>query len=104
MLTVFCVQVFASDVHPAVLQNIATKDLATEKIQESLFNAGKLGHQQLEVFVNDRLLAQTGISAGQSIYDPIKKNKAPTFETLYEMMTLTEKNRTVLKADRTVLQ
>ena len=45
-----------------------------------------------------------GISAGQSTYDPIKKNNAPTFETLYEVMTLSEKNKTtVLKAHRTDL-
>ena len=65
-------EVFAPDVHPTVLQNIATKDLASEKIQESLLNARKLGQQQLEEFVNDRLLGQPGTSAGHSIYDPIK--------------------------------
>ena len=37
-----------------VLQNIATKDLATTKIQDSLLNAVQLGQKQLNSFVAER--------------------------------------------------
>ena len=91
--------------HPTVLQNIATKDLASEKNQEFLLNARKLSQQKLEEFVNDRLLGQPETSAGHSIYDSIKENKTLTFETLYEVVQHKSENKnTVLKADRNVLQ
>ena len=99
-------QMFASDVHPNVLQNIATKDLATDKIQESLLNARKHGEQQLDVFVEERLMRKLGKPATLSTYDTIKKNKAPTFENIYDVVQHNSetKLKTVMKADRNVLQ
>ena len=96
-----------SDVHPTVLQNIATKDLATDKIQESLLHAREHGQHQLDEFVHDRLLVPPDSTAtSHPLYDPIRKNKAPTFEDLYEVTQQnTEKNkRIVLKADQRFLQ
>jgi hypothetical protein len=99
-------QLFAPTSHPTILQNIATKDLATDKIQRSLLDAKALGLQQLDEFVNDRLLVQPHTTANISLYDTIKKNKAPTFENLYDIIQPSSKiNKTiVMKADKNVLQ
>ena len=40
--------VFVPNVHPNFLQIVATKDLATYEIQESLLNAKQFGQDQLE--------------------------------------------------------
>ena len=48
--------VFSSVSHPATLQNLVTKDLATEVIQESLLRAKRLGQQEVKKFVQDRLI------------------------------------------------
>ncbi len=63
--------------HPATLQNLVTKDLATEVIQESL----------LSVKVQDRLVvAEQCDKPDVSIYEPVRKNNAPTFATLYQVV------------------
>ena len=49
------------------VQNIATKDLATEVIQDSLLNARNKGQQQLDTFVKDRLIGQVGTQSTGSI-------------------------------------
>ncbi|KAG1664222.1 hypothetical protein GQR58_019901 [Nymphon striatum] len=41
------------------LINIATKDVTTSAIQDSLLNAGRLGQDKLEVFVKERLINST---------------------------------------------
>lgn len=99
-------QVFTANIQPNVLQNIATKDLASEKIQESLLGARELGQKQLDDFVKHRLLGTPGLPGTQSIYDPIKKNKASTFENLYnvEQQSMKNNKRIVMKADKNVLQ
>jgi hypothetical protein len=99
--------VFAPDTHHAALQNIATKDVASEEIQTSLLNARVMGQKQLDEFVEDRLVGDAETSVPQhSLYDTIKKNKAPTFDDLYKVVQHSaEKNkRTVLKADQNFLQ
>ena len=57
MSTFLGFSVFSSSVsHPATLQNLVTKDLATEVIQESLLRAKVLGQQDVKKFVHDRLI------------------------------------------------
>ena len=91
-------------VESTALQNIATKDLATDSIQDALLNAQQLGQQQLETFVEERLLTQD--RKAKSLHDPIRRNNAATFATLYEVKFLTKEKEkeVILKADRSVLQ
>ena len=49
--------VFTKDNSQAKLQNITTKDLATDVIQTSLLHAETLGQKQVNDFVEHRLLA-----------------------------------------------
>ena len=42
--------------HPGTLQNLVTKDLATEVIQESLLRAKVLGQQEMKTIGQDRLI------------------------------------------------
>ena len=91
----------------AILKNMATKDLSTEAIQTSLLRAGELGQQQLDTFVQDRLVG-TGPD-GQpkvSIHETLVKNKAPTFSSLYDVVgdSKEKDKKTILKADRNILQ
>ena len=55
MSTFLGFRVFSSVSHPATLQNLVTKDLATEVFQESLLRAKVLGQQEVKTFVQDRL-------------------------------------------------
>ena len=93
--------------HPATLQNLVTKDLATEVIQESLLRAKVLGQQEVKKFVQDRLIvAEQCDKPDVSIYEPVHKNNAPTFATLYQVVKHTKDRdqQTVMKADRNVLR
>ena len=65
------------------LQNIATKDLATTDIQESLLNAEHLGQMQVNAFVNERLITSDDGNTNLKFRDPLRKSKAPTFSSLY---------------------
>lgn len=99
--------VFPSVSHPDTLQNIATKDLATEQIQDSLLHAKELGLEEVEKFVHDRLVTVQGFEKpAVSINDPLRRNNAPTFATLYEVAKQTKEKdkKEVLKADRNILQ
>ena len=78
------------------LQNIATKDLATPEIEQSLVQARFLGQTQLERFVERRLLSadreeeerEREGGAEENFLDPIPKNNPPTFANLYEVKSL----------------
>ena len=99
-------KVFSSDGPKDTLQNIATKDLASEEIQCSLLNASKLGQEEVTKFVRDRIvtpLANEEPPVG--FYDPIKKQNAPTFESLYEIPKKSneKEKKTMVKVDRNVL-
>ena len=102
--------VFSSVSHPATLQNLVTKDLATEVIQESLLRAKVLGQQEVKKFVQDRLIvAEQCDKPDVSIYEPVRKNNAPTFATLYQLANVAKHTKdrdqkTVMKADRNVLR
>ena len=54
----FLQNLFSPTSHPECLYNIATKDLVTAEIQESLFSAKHLGQRQFGEFVNQRLIKQ----------------------------------------------
>ena len=103
--------VFATEAVVGSLQNIATKDIATPEIQQSLVNAKSEGQIQLEEFVETRLVQpHEELMDGQeedrvNFRDPIKKNSPLTFGNLYEVKTTTatsEKGK-ILNADRSIL-
>ena len=107
MSTFLGFSVFSSVSHPATLQNLVTKDLATEVIQVSLLRAKVLGQQDVKKFVQDRLIvAEQCDKPDVSIYEPVCKNNAPTFATLYQVVkhTMDRDQKTVMKADRNVLR
>ena len=82
------------------LVNIATKDVATLDIQESLINAEKLGQQQLSDFVSQRLVERS-----VKLMDTMLKSKVLTFSSLYVISKDAAKKKTeVLKSDRQIFQ
>ena len=99
-------KVFSSDAPKDTLQNMATKDLASEEIQLSLLNASNFGQEEIMKFVRDRILPPpAGEEPPVGFYDPIKKQNAPTFESLYQIPKKSDEKekKTVVKADRNVL-
>jgi hypothetical protein len=97
-----------SSTQHGTLQSIATKDLATDEIQVSLLKAAELGQNQLEAFVEERLMAAVNAegTTPKAFHDPIPRNNAATFATLYEVRKTTKEKekQVILKADRSVLQ
>ena len=92
---------------PGSLQNIATKDLATEAIQNSLLCAQQLGQEEVDTFVEKRMIVpEHGNKPAVPIHASLHKSSAKTFASLYEVAKDTkDKNQiTILKADRNVLQ
>lgn len=75
--------VFAPIRYSGFIQNIVTKDVATEKIQNFLLNVAEDGEKQVLVFVNERLIG--GKDAVRiSIEEPLKQNIVASMKTLYE--------------------
>ena len=79
----------------------------TETIQTSLLRAGELGQQQLDTFVQDRLVGtepdgQTKVS----IHETLAKNRVPKFSSLYDVVgdSKEKDEKTIFKADRNILQ
>ena len=95
------------------LQNIGTKDLATPEIEQSLVQDCSLGQNQLERFVERRLLAadreeeerERKEGAEENFLDPISKNNPPTFANFYEVKSAVTSSgkRKILHADRSIL-
>lgn len=99
-------KVFASD-SPESLQNLATKDLATEEIQKSLLCAQELGQEEVNTFVEERMVVhEQDDKPDVPIHATLHKSKAKTFASLYEVVkdAKDKDKRTILKADRNVLQ
>ena len=69
---------------PERLQNMITKDLATTQIEESLLKASTLGQEKLDTFVKERLMVPKEDENRKKLRDPLPKNKALTFVSLYE--------------------
>ena len=86
------------------LQNIATKDQATQEITQSLLNAREKGQTRVEEFVNERLIPVEGDRFSKQFRDPLHKNKALTFSNLYDIPRRSDQKGKTLKADRSVLQ
>jgi hypothetical protein len=88
------------------LLNIATKDKATDVINESLLNARKIGQKQLEDFVKDRLVLKDEEQTPKiPLRTPISKNNPLTMASLYKINTSSnpsEKGK-IVKADRNTL-
>ena len=89
------------------LQNIATKDVATEAIKESLINAQNLGQLVVDQFVQERMHIDISEEAPKmGLHQRLPRQNAPTFENLYKV-TIDKRGKDqkcILKADRNVLQ
>ncbi|CAH3185140.1 unnamed protein product [Porites lobata] len=89
---------------PERLQNMVTKDLATTQIEESLLKASSLGQKKLDTFVKERLIFPKEDENRKKLRDPLPKNKALTFVSLYEAEKKEREKSAAIKADRTILQ
>ncbi|KAL8570386.1 hypothetical protein ACOMHN_035804 [Nucella lapillus] len=87
-------KLFSSDM-PHSLQNIANKDLVTEAIEADLLSAERKGQEQLNSFVEERLVATEQRKV--RLRDPLPKNKFLTFSSLFGGVK-------TVKADRNILQ
>jgi len=105
--------VFSSQAN-GTLQNIATKDLASPEIEQSLVQACSLGQTQLERFVERRLLSADREEeeervreegAEENFLDSIPKNNPPTFANLYEVKSAatSSEKRKILHGDQSIL-
>lgn len=88
------------------LQNIVTKDLATEGIQTSLLTSFQEGQAQVNDFVEERLISQDeqGL-VGTKFREPIHMNNSPTFASLYEVkrQDRSTAKQSILKVDHSIL-
>jgi len=96
-------KVFSPEAGYDVLQNIATKDLATIDIQQSFLNAEEMGQVQLMTFVKERLIISEDGHSTRKLRDPLHKANALTFSSLYEAKKDRGKD-TIMKADRSIHQ
>ena len=86
------------------LQDIATKDLASSDIESSLFDAEKLGREQFELFVKQRIIKPIDGKQRIDLTAPLARNKALTFASLYTVSTDVRRKPVTIKADRNILQ
>ncbi|KAG1668552.1 Protein smg8 [Nymphon striatum] len=87
---------------PDALLNIATRDVATADVEQSLLKAEQLGQNQLETFVKDRMADKK-----VNFRDPLQKTKALTFASLYTVHVASNASKgkmETLKADRNFTQ
>lgn len=99
--------VFSPASHQESLQNIATKDLATAAIQDSLLRTKELGEEEINEFVRQRLVVvKSGDKPEVPFHAAMHRNNAATFGTLYAVVKCSKdkEKKTVLKADRSVLR
>lgn len=97
-------KVFSDTTSVGLLRNIATKDLATDEIQNSLLHAERLGQEQLNHFVENRLMNHPDAPTEMKFHDPLAKMKAPTFASLYIAHKDVKAKEKTIKADRSILQ
>ena len=73
-------------VSPGSLQNLATKDVATEAIQSSLLSAKDLGQEKMNSFIGKRtIVPEVKDKPEVPIHATLDKSKAETFASLYEV-------------------
>ena len=84
------------------LHSIATTDVATYEIQETLPSVEEeLGQSKLGIFVKGERLVNSTVK----VRDQVQKSNPLTFKSLYEVRNRNPKRKvTTLKADRTILQ
>ncbi|KAK1895693.1 glycoprotein [Dissostichus eleginoides] len=85
------------------LKNIINKDVVTPEIQESLLGE-HLEQAQMKVFVDKRLCEPPDSDQHLGLKSPIRKNKAKTFASLYEVVQLSKNKQNTIKVDRQILQ
>ena len=83
--------------------NCATKDQATEEIQESMLGVKRFGMHQLKEFVQERLLSPTCAPDHKKFHSFMVKSIPATFVKLYEVKKSDGKTSSI-KTDRSVLQ
>lgn len=101
MMKLFCtLDVFGMHCTQNQLFSIASKDVATDEINNDLLTCERRGHALLEQFVKTRLKEKS-----IDFYAPIQKECSKTFAYLYKE-TVTDKQKTtkLLKADRKLMQ
>ena len=86
------------------LINIATKDVATCEIQESLLEANENGKKHMLEFVK-RITEGEEIINADEFYKNIEKKKTKTFRDLYlkSVISKEKEQKSVVKADRNLL-
>ena len=82
--------------------NIATKDVATGSIQESLLNVRSLGLSQIADFLDRSLTSTANGKTKVKFHDPMKKNKSKTVQALYKAAKVEDVRKKVAKMDRPV--
>ncbi len=86
------------------MRNIATKDVATKAIQDSLLDAKLLGQNEVTRFIEERLTNNDASAKPLvSFHAPLKRNNPPTFAKLYSIPKDKGKEQ-VVKADHNLLQ
>ncbi len=97
-------RVFSTSMQPEVLRNTATKDVATNTIQDSLMDAKCLGQNDVTRFIGE-CLTNNDASAKPlvSFHAPLKRNNLPTFVKLYSIPKDKGKEQ-VVKVDCNLLQ
>ena len=103
LLAIFLsLKLFSND-SPSCIQNIVTKDLATEQIGECLLRAKAKGQEQLIQFIDERLIPQADKLV--KFHVPLRKNKVLTMASLYDVVSKSANDKEKsLKADRSILQ
>ena len=103
MSTLLLFNMFANNISIR-LQNIATKDSATEAIGNDRLEAKIKGQEQTNTFVKKRLILYA--ESNTKFRDPLHKNKILPFASLYDAEWTASSSRKVktLKADRCVFQ
>ena len=86
------------------LVNIATKEVATDDIQESLLKSEENGEIYMIEFIK-RITQETGSIVADEFYKTIGRNKTKTFETLHlkDPKSKDKEKSYVIKADRKTL-
>ena len=69
--------------HPETLQSLATKDLETAAIQDSLLLAKELGKEEISDYLRKKLIIpEQHDKPDVSFHDIMHRNNAPTYSTL----------------------
>ena len=76
---------------PDTLQNLSKKDLATEAIQNSFLCAKQLGLEEVNIFVDKRMIVpDQAVKSDVPIHALLHRSNAKTFASLYEVVKDTQ--------------